>query len=83
LPSALGSDTTTPRPASPDAAELLTGATTATVGIWRLFDLVEELKLPLAHNTNSLLYDYAPQIFARIVQEATRSSPMAAPIRKI
>ncbi len=36
------------------------------VGIWRLFDLAEELKLPLAHNTNSLLYDYAPQIFARI-----------------
>src|SRR5207247_2144649 len=30
------------------------------------FDLAEELKLPLAHNTNSLLYDYAPQIFARI-----------------
>jgi hypothetical protein len=36
------------------------------VGIWRLFDLAEELGLPLAHNTNSLLYDYAPQIFARI-----------------
>src|SRR2546421_2697462 len=36
------------------------------IGIWRLFDLAEELELPLAHNTNSLLYDYAPQIFARI-----------------
>jgi len=36
------------------------------VGIWRLFDLAEELELPLAHNTNSLLYDYAPQILARI-----------------
>ncbi len=36
------------------------------VGIWRLFELAEELNLPLAHNTNSLLYDYAPQIFARI-----------------
>jgi len=32
------------------------------VGIWRLFDLADELKLPLAHNTNSLLYEYCPQI---------------------
>jgi allantoinase len=36
------------------------------VGIWRLFDLLEELKLPAAHNTNSLLYDYAPQILDAI-----------------
>ena len=36
------------------------------VGIWRLFDLADELQMPLAHNTNSLLYDYAPQIFERI-----------------
>ncbi len=36
------------------------------VGIWRLLDLADELKLPLAHNTNSLLYDYAPQIFTRL-----------------
>ena len=34
------------------------------VGIWRLFELAEELKLPLAHNTNSLLYEYCPQILA-------------------
>jgi allantoinase len=34
------------------------------VGVWRLFDLFDELKLPIAHNTNSLLYDYAPQIMA-------------------
>ena len=36
------------------------------IGIWRLFDLADELEMPLAHNTNSLLYDYAPQIFERI-----------------
>jgi allantoinase len=27
------------------------------VGIWRLFDLFDELKLPAAHNVNSLLYE--------------------------
>ena len=32
------------------------------IGIWRLFDLLEELKLPAAHATNSLIYEYAPQI---------------------
>jgi len=32
------------------------------IGIWRLFDLLDELKLPAAHNTNSLVYRYAPQI---------------------
>jgi allantoinase len=36
------------------------------IGIWRLFDLADELGMPLAHNTTSLLYDYAPQIFARL-----------------
>jgi allantoinase len=32
------------------------------VGIWRLFDLLDEVHLPAAHCTNSLIYDYAPQI---------------------
>jgi allantoinase len=32
------------------------------VGIWRLFDLFEQFKLPAAHNINSLLYEYHPQI---------------------
>ena len=32
------------------------------IGIWRLFDLLDELKLPAGHATNSLIYDYAPQI---------------------
>jgi hypothetical protein len=32
------------------------------VGIWRLFDLLDDLKLPAGHNTNTLIYHYAPQI---------------------
>jgi hypothetical protein len=32
------------------------------IGIWRLFDLLDELKLPAGHCTNSLIYEYAPQI---------------------
>jgi hypothetical protein len=32
------------------------------VGIWRLFDLLDEVRLPAGHCTNSLIYDYAPQI---------------------
>ena len=36
------------------------------IGVWRLFDLYDELKLPAAHNANSLLYDYAPQIMDAI-----------------
>ena len=34
------------------------------IGIWRLLELFDELGLPAAHNTNSLMYDYAPQIMA-------------------
>ena len=34
--------------------------------MWRLFELYDELKLPAAHNANSLLYDYAPQIMDAI-----------------
>ena len=36
------------------------------IGIWRLFDLAEELGMPLAHNANSLLYEHAPQVMTRI-----------------
>jgi peptidoglycan/xylan/chitin deacetylase (PgdA/CDA1 family) len=32
------------------------------IGIWRLFELLDELGLPAAHCTNSLVYEYAPQI---------------------
>lgn len=36
------------------------------IGVWRLFDLADELEIPLVHNTNSMLYEEAPQIFERI-----------------
>jgi peptidoglycan/xylan/chitin deacetylase (PgdA/CDA1 family) len=36
------------------------------VGIWRLFELFNQLSLPAAHNINSLLYDYHPQIISEI-----------------
>jgi len=32
------------------------------VGIWRFFDMFEHFKVPAAHNINSLLYAYHPQI---------------------
>lgn len=32
------------------------------IGIWRLFELLDELGLPAGHCTNSLIYQYAPQI---------------------
>jgi hypothetical protein len=32
------------------------------IGIWRLFDMADELRLPLAHNVNSLLYELTPDI---------------------
>jgi len=38
------------------------------IGVWRLLELFDELKLPAAHNTNSLVYDYAPQVMAAIRQ---------------
>jgi peptidoglycan/xylan/chitin deacetylase (PgdA/CDA1 family) len=36
------------------------------VGVWRLFDLFDDLRLPAAHNINSLVYDCHPHIFERI-----------------
>jgi hypothetical protein len=36
------------------------------IGIWRLFELFDELRLPVAHNVNSLVYDYTPQIMDEI-----------------
>jgi len=38
------------------------------VGIWRIFDLLDELGLPACHLMNTEIYDYAPQIPARIRQ---------------
>lgn len=36
------------------------------VGIWRIFDLMAELKLPLCHLLNSTVCEHQPQIIARI-----------------
>ena len=36
------------------------------IGIWRFFELFDELRIPAGHNVNSLLYDYAPQIMDEI-----------------
>jgi peptidoglycan/xylan/chitin deacetylase (PgdA/CDA1 family) len=36
------------------------------VGVWRLFDLLDELGLPACHLLNTAVYDHAPQILARI-----------------
>ena len=36
------------------------------VGIWRIFDLFDKLKIPACHLMNSSIYDYAPQIPERI-----------------
>ena len=36
------------------------------VGIWRIFDLFDELELPACHLMNTAVYDYAPQIPVRI-----------------
>jgi allantoinase len=32
------------------------------IGIWRFLEMFDELKLPAAHNVNSLVYEYAPQV---------------------
>lgn len=36
------------------------------VGLWYLFDLLDELDLPAAHNVNAAALDHCPQIVARI-----------------
>jgi len=36
------------------------------VGLWRLMDICDELKLPVAHNVNSLLYEFQPEVFRRL-----------------
>jgi hypothetical protein len=36
------------------------------VGIWRIFDLLDELELPACHLMNTAVYGHAPQIPARI-----------------
>lgn len=36
------------------------------VGIWRLFELFDELGLPACHLVNTAVYDHAPQVMERI-----------------
>jgi peptidoglycan/xylan/chitin deacetylase (PgdA/CDA1 family) len=36
------------------------------VGIWRLLELLDELRLPAAHNVNSLVYEHHPEIMSAI-----------------
>ena len=36
------------------------------VGVWRIFDLFDDLCVPAHHLVNSALYDYCPEIFERI-----------------
>lgn len=36
------------------------------VGIWRIFDMLDQLGLPAAHNVNSLIYRFRPDIPQRI-----------------
>ena len=36
------------------------------VGVWRMFDLLDEFRIPGAHNASSLLYEYCPEIMQRI-----------------
>jgi len=38
------------------------------VGIWRMFDLFDELACPLAHNINSVILDHHPDIGERILK---------------
>jgi len=67
---------TTPRPASPDAAGTILARLRNRVGIWRLFDLVEELKLRRSRTTPTACSTTTRRRSSReSVQEATRSSP--------
>ena len=36
------------------------------IGIWRLFKMFEEFNIPVAHNVNSLIYKYRPDIIEKI-----------------
>ena len=50
------------------------------VGVWRLFDLLDELGLPACHLINTTVLDYAPEISCRDQRaQATNTSAMAAP----
>jgi peptidoglycan/xylan/chitin deacetylase (PgdA/CDA1 family) len=63
----LGHTTTVPG-AQPDVRNYAWRDYGLRVGIWRLFDLFDELGLPASHLVNSAVYDHAPQIMDRIRQ---------------
>ncbi|MCE2947122.1 MAG: hypothetical protein ACK515_01330 [bacterium] len=47
------------------------------VGIWRLFDLADELGIPLSHNMNSLVCTYAPDV-PEAIRAYCKGHPQAA-----
>ncbi len=61
----LGHTPTEPGPA-PDARNYAWRDYGLRVGIWRIFDLLDQLGLPACHLLNTAVYDYAPQIADRI-----------------
>ena len=38
------------------------------VGVWRLYDLLDELGLPACHLVNTAIFDYCPQVIAPILE---------------
>src|ERR1700683_865489 len=63
--SGLGHTPTTPGP-PPDPRNFAWRDYGLRVGIWRIFDLMERLKLPLCHLLNSTVCENHPQIVKRI-----------------
>jgi len=61
----LGHTTTAPG-AEPDVRNYAWRDYGLRVGVWRLFDLLDELGLPACHLVNSAVYGHAPQIMERI-----------------
>jgi len=61
----MGHTPTEPAP-PPDARNYAWRDYGLRVGVWRIFDLLDELKLPACHLLNSAVYDHAPQITDRI-----------------
>ena len=61
----IGHTPTEPGP-EPDARNYAWRDYGLRVGIWRIFDLIDQLGLPACHLLNTAVYDYAPQIASRI-----------------
>ena len=61
----MGHTPTEPAPA-PDARNYAWRDYGLRVGVWRIFDLLDELGLPACHLLNTAVYDHAPQILERI-----------------